>query len=434
VKTAAAILAVGALVGIGYLVFLAPAPSVKSGAPQELTAAAVPSLSAPPLNPRQTDEVIAALIDKAEAAIAQGSFGSGPDDDVGMLLDRIGTLAANASPVGRKLVMGIPERFSAKARVAASAGRVEEARRLEQFSHFRVITPPTTPAGFAGANPKDAPPQQVEAPLAQALPPSGSPPRAGQGDAADETGRPILFPKVAAPAAPDALPDLPVDATPQAQVAMVPNGAAPVAADLPALAPEQSQTSDTGRPGYDAGQSAYAAGRFIDALRIWRPLADRGDPRAAFGLGLLYDLGEGVGQFQLPPLPKGSNVFDEFGKPAPKLVQAEAGIACPPRDTFENAQAWVHERLKCERHPTPNDPWIEWAEYCPSGPLGYFVLKVKTGQQKVYLFENMPPAVWKGFKAAPSADKFYHSEIKGKHHWFRLGSELKPSAPELCHR
>jgi hypothetical protein len=447
-------------------------------------------------------------------------------------------------------------------------------------------------------------------------------------------------------------------------------------------AADQSQTSDTDQPGYDAGQSAYAAGRFIDALRIWRPLADRGDPRAAFGLGLLYDLGEGVGQdaaaayvwyrraaeaglviaefniavmcdsglgtarnpaeaamwyasaaahgnaraeynlaqlyqdgegvprnldmaeawyaaaaahglsaaasklaplrearaaaavpaaagqnltpaiptgppvtpvlgkgeevmvelswaapaqpvpveffvqvlaldsagthvayasyskhsailvpllssaryvwrvytvatsipdyvpsawsdfsvrtpreseassgsapqllpenaptslstrdqpppktdqleeFRLTPKPKDSNVFDKFGKPTPKLVQAEAGIACPPRDTFENAQAWVHEQLKCERHPIPNDPWIEWAEYCPSGPLGYFVLKVKTGQQKIYLFEHIPPAVWEGFKAAPSAHKFYHSEIKGKRHWFRLASELKPS---ICH-
>ena len=37
-------------------------------------------------------------------------------------------------------------------------------------------------------------------------------------------------------------------------------------------------------------------GRFIDALRIWRPRAEQGDARAAFGLGLLYDLGEGVGQ------------------------------------------------------------------------------------------------------------------------------------------
>jgi hypothetical protein len=121
-------------------------------------------------------------------------------------------------------------------------------------------------------------------------------------------------------------------------------------------------------------------------------------------------------------------------KPSPKLVQAEAGIACPPRDTFENARTWVHERLKCEQHPTPNGLWIESAEYCRSGPLGYFVLKVKTGQQKVYLFENIPPAVWEGFKAAPSADKFYHSEIKGKRHWFRLAGKLKPSAPELICR
>jgi TPR repeat protein len=38
------------------------------------------------------------------------------------------------------------------------------------------------------------------------------------------------------------------------------------------------------------------AGRFIDAFRIWRERAEQGDARAAFGLGLLYDLGEGVGQ------------------------------------------------------------------------------------------------------------------------------------------
>jgi hypothetical protein len=36
-------------------------------------------------------------------------------------------------------------------------------------------------------------------------------------------------------------------------------------------AAEESQPSDTGQSGYDVGQSAYAAGRFIDALRIWRP-------------------------------------------------------------------------------------------------------------------------------------------------------------------
>jgi hypothetical protein len=134
---------------------------------------------------------------------------------------------------------------------------------------------------------------------------------------------------------------------------------------------------------------------------------------------------------KIAPKPKESNVFDEFGKPLPKLLHADGEIACPPRDTLKNAQAWVHEQLKCERHPTPNDLWIEWAEYCPTGRLGYFVLKVKTGQQKVYLFENIPPTVWEGFKEAPSAHKFYRSEIKGKRHWFRLTSKLKPSAPVL---
>jgi Sel1 repeat len=61
-------------------------------------------------------------------------------------------------------------------------------------------------------------------------------------------------------------------------------------------AADQSQTSDASQSDYAAGQSAYATGRFVEALRIWRPLAESGDPRAAFGLGLLYDLGEGVGQ------------------------------------------------------------------------------------------------------------------------------------------
>ena len=57
------------------------------------------------------------------------------------------------------------------------------------------------------------------------------------------------------------------------------------------ISPDARAESDN-----NPGQSAYAAGRFVDALRIWRPRAEQGDVRAAFGLGLLYDLGEGVGQ------------------------------------------------------------------------------------------------------------------------------------------
>jgi TPR repeat protein len=41
-------------------------------------------------------------------------------------------------------------------------------------------------------------------------------------------------------------------------------------------------------------QRAYDAGRFEEARSTWAPLAEAGDPEAQAGLGLLYDLGQGV--------------------------------------------------------------------------------------------------------------------------------------------
>ena len=318
---AAVVLAMSCFVTISYVAFLvfydptqSSAPAVRSGVQQEFSAAPGRSPSAP-LDPRQTDKVIASLIDQATAAVA--------------------------------------------------AGRFEEARLLEQAAYQAAHQ-----AALARVNPNGAPSPEVETALAQALPPSESATAADRPETVGKTDQPILFPKLA--------PQLPAGPSPLVEAPL-------------ATPPEPT-----------------APGR-VAALQ--RPI-------------------------ELPPAsgsPAAPSAPPE--KPSPGLVQAEAGIACPPRDTFENAQRWVHERLKCERHPTPNGLWIEWAEYCPSGPLGYIVLKVKTGQQKVYLFENIPPAVWEGFKAAPSADKFYHSEIKGKRHWFRLASKLTPSAPELtCHR
>ena len=46
-----------------------------------------------------------------------------------------------------------------------------------------------------------------------------------------------------------------------------------------------------------------------------------------------------------------------------------------------------------------------------------------------YLKTYLPP-----FGRSSKRDKFYHSEIKGKRHWFRLASKMKPSAPELTYR
>ena len=69
-------------------------------------------------------------------------------------------------------------------------------------------------------------------------------------------------------------------------------GGAPARADPPSATTQGASTTQA----ESGGAAAYAAGRFVDALRIWRPRAEEGDAAAAFGLGLLYDLGEGVGQ------------------------------------------------------------------------------------------------------------------------------------------
>ena len=42
------------------------------------------------------------------------------------------------------------------------------------------------------------------------------------------------------------------------------------------------------------GDAAFDAGRYPDALRLWSAAARTGDAQAAFNLGLLYDLGDGV--------------------------------------------------------------------------------------------------------------------------------------------
>jgi uncharacterized protein len=45
---------------------------------------------------------------------------------------------------------------------------------------------------------------------------------------------------------------------------------------------------------YQAGMDAYNRGDFSTALREWQPLAEKGDARAQFSLGLSYENGDGV--------------------------------------------------------------------------------------------------------------------------------------------
>ena len=183
---AALVLAMSCLVTVGYFAFFdfsddptqSSAPAVKPGALQKFAAASDRSPSAP-LDPRQTNKIIASLIDQATAAVA--------------------------------------------------AGRFDEADRLEEAARQ---------AARAGAYANGAPSQEVETALTQALPLSESATAAGQPETAGKTDQPILVPKLTAPLAPDAVPDQPADVTQRAQMAMVPDvAAAPVAADLPAFAP-----------------------------------------------------------------------------------------------------------------------------------------------------------------------------------------------------
>ena len=45
---------------------------------------------------------------------------------------------------------------------------------------------------------------------------------------------------------------------------------------------------------YDTGLNAYNSGDFTTALEVWKIVAERGDADAQFGLGYMYDNGEGV--------------------------------------------------------------------------------------------------------------------------------------------
>jgi len=48
------------------------------------------------------------------------------------------------------------------------------------------------------------------------------------------------------------------------------------------------------RADFEAGWRAYQRGDFSGALESWRPLADAGDARAQFNIGVMYDEGRGV--------------------------------------------------------------------------------------------------------------------------------------------
>ncbi len=55
-----------------------------------------------------------------------------------------------------------------------------------------------------------------------------------------------------------------------------------------------SLVAGTPEEDFRAGLSAFNGGDFATAMRLWRPLADRDDPRAEAGIGFMYHRGLGV--------------------------------------------------------------------------------------------------------------------------------------------
>ena len=107
-----------------------------------------PSQSPARLDPKEAGGVADRLIDALADAVANG-----PAESVAGLIERVAALEAGASPEGLRLVTAMPDRFAARAIAAAAAGRVDEARRLEQFLLL------TYPARVRAGSPGDVGPE-----------------------------------------------------------------------------------------------------------------------------------------------------------------------------------------------------------------------------------------------------------------------------------
>ncbi len=154
-QAAAGLTVLGCLAAVGYVAL--PEGLIRQ-VKSTLTSPATPAKSGARLAPKQAHGVADPLIDALADAVANG-----PADLVAVLIERIANLEASASPEGLRLVAAMPDRFAARAIAAAAAGRVDEARRLEQFL---LLTYPAhvRPDLLMASNPKSPPSRPTVAP------------------------------------------------------------------------------------------------------------------------------------------------------------------------------------------------------------------------------------------------------------------------------
>jgi hypothetical protein len=260
VRGAIGLVAMCSLAVVGYNAFLAfigptlpPSFSLNFDAPQRFLAPSGRSQSLAQLGPGRLDEAIDPLVDETVDAVASGSL-----ELTSALLERIARLESSASPDSLKLMPAVEDRVAARMAAAKTAGRIDEARRLEQVfllaysaigrpdlvtaRNQRSVPSPRTAMPSASGSTVSGPAQQREISERPGFPPSGSAVSTEQLGVAGDGDRAALSPRVAAPAPPSAAPEQNADGASPAILAraapIAPNERkAGVVTGLPTLAP-----------------------------------------------------------------------------------------------------------------------------------------------------------------------------------------------------
>ena len=105
---------------------------------------------------------------------------------------------------------------------------------------------------------------------------------------------------------------------------------------------------------FKKGEAAYAAGDFSDAVKIWRPLADKGDAQAQYAMGLLARRGLGV--------PRDPVAAAEWWRKAANqghtTAQFNLGVLYEGgegvRKSYDEAFKWYRLRPRSAAIPTPS--------------------------------------------------------------------------------
>ena len=104
-----------------------------------------------------------------------------------------------------------------------------------------------------------------------------------------------------------------------------------------------------------SGIQAWQSGRYDEAVREWRPLADRGDADAQFNLGHAYRLGRGV--------PQNLNLAEQWYERAARAGHVEAqamyGLILFQNGRRDEAMPYVQqaaERVAAAARERPTSP------------------------------------------------------------------------------